>query len=156
MRLVALALLAMLLAAACSATEVVERAVAGPPEIVVPPGIRSTQTADQVMARVRAEIATNERRLGRRLQAPRIARVELVREGQLFALPGGGGMSPNDGPGWMVEAYGTFAEWGSGGGVETLATHAFLRYDDAGGGGSMLIPCWSVNAVPPELMEGGC
>ena len=62
-----------------------------------------------------AEIAASERTLGRALAPPRIIRIQLLRAGELYAMrrldgsnPDGGGMAPSDGPGWMVEAVGTF------------------------------------------------
>jgi hypothetical protein len=138
--------------------------VAPAPEIIIPPGVVSTQTADQVARRMLDEIAANERKLGRALATARIIRIQLLRPGEMYELrhldgtnPDGTGMSPDGGPGWMVEAIGTFVgEDFRTGQIEARGTHGFHLWDDAGGESLGFIPCWSVHQMPPEAMEGSC
>ena len=102
-----------MLIAACESTVTVQPT----PEVIIPPGVISTQTADQVVQRTLAMIADNEQQLGRRLAEPRIVRVQLLRAGEVYPfrrLDGTGDfgeVGPGaEGPGWMVESIGTFVE----------------------------------------------
>jgi hypothetical protein len=77
------------------------------PVVVIPPGIVSSRTADEVPRLMLDEIATSERRLGRALAPARIVRIQLLRPGEMYEArhfdgtnPGGVGMSPDGGPGW--------------------------------------------------------
>ena len=110
------------------------------------------------------EIAADERKLGRALAAPRIIRVQLLREDEPYELrhfdgtnPGGTAMSPDEGPGWMVEAVGTFIDQDEETGrIMAQGTHGFHLWDDAGGESWGFIPCWTARPIPAEEMEGIC
>lgn len=155
------AILAALLLSGCG-SDVVPRVV--PPPIIVPPGVVSSQTADQVAQKMLAEIEANERKLGRSLAPARIIRIQLLRKGELYEArhfdgsnPQGFGMSPDGGPGWMVEAVGTFiGEDPTTGRIDSLGTHGFHLWDDEGGESTGFIPCWTRLPTPPDLMEGQC
>ena len=131
------------------------------PEINVPPGVVSSQTAQGVGQKMLAEIAANEQTLGRALASARIIRIQLLRAGEMIELPkldgsnpDGLGMAPNDGPGWIVEAVGTFIEVDDQTGlVLSRGMHGFRRWDDAGGEGMAFYPCWG---APPSEMDGSC
>lgn len=132
------------------------------PEVVIPPGVISSQNADQVAARMLAEIAASELKLGRAIVPARIIRIQLLREGERYQIrhldgtnPGGLAMSPDGGPGWIVEAVGTFVV-SDGGRITAISMHAFHRWDDAGGEGVALFPCWTDQPERTELMEGTC
>lgn len=134
------------------------------PQIIVPPGVVSTQTAQGVAQKMLDEIAANEGRLGRPLAAPRIIRIQLLRPGEPYEIrhfdganPDGSSMSADSGPGWMVEAVGTFV------GVDPLSgqimsrgTHGFHLWDDDGGESSGFIPCWAIKPAPVGRLEGSC
>jgi hypothetical protein len=134
------------------------------PRVVIPPGVTSTRTADEVRRFMLAEIAANERTLGRALAPARVIRIQLLRSGEIYETrhfdgtnPDGAGMSPSDGPGWMVEAIGTFVSTDdSTGAVVARGTHGFHLYDDAGGESWAFIPCWTLSPLPPEQKEGRC
>lgn len=134
------------------------------PEVIVPPGVTSTRTADEVGRMMLAEIAANERTLGRPLAQPRIIRIQLLRAGEMYPMrrldgsnPDGGAMAPSDGPGWMVEAVGTFLGTDDDiGQVVSRGTHGFHLWDDAGGEAMGFFPCWAVDPMPPNEMEGSC
>ena len=155
------AILAALLLSACGPDGV--PAIVRPP-VVVPPGVVSSQTADQVAEKMLTEIEANERKLGRSLAQARIIRIQLLRNGELYEArhfdgsnPHGVGMSPSGGPGWMVEAVGTFiGEDPSTGEIDSLGTHGFHLWNDDGGESTAFIPCWTRLAAPPEAMEGQC
>lgn len=138
--------------------------IAPAPEIIIPPGVESTQTAEQVARRMLDEIAANERKLGRALATARIIRIQLLRAGEMYELrrldgtnPDGAGMSPDGGPGWVVEAMGTFVgEDFRTGQVESRGMHGFHLWDDAGGESYGFIPCWTSRPMPREDLEGSC
>jgi hypothetical protein len=68
------ALLAVLLLVGCQAEAEAPIEPAPPdPAIVIPLGVVSTQTAQQVVQKMLAEIATNEQKLGHALAPPRIS-----------------------------------------------------------------------------------
>jgi hypothetical protein len=110
------------------------------------------------------EIAANEQKLGRALALPRIIRIVRLDAGELYQLkhldgsnPDGGAMGPSAGPGWMVEAVGTFIdEDPSTGRIDSIGTHGFHLWDDAGGESAGFIPCWTRQATPPDRLEGRC
>jgi hypothetical protein len=155
----AVALLAMLLLAGCSHVE----QIIGP-QTVVPPGVQSSQTAAQVTQKMLAEIAASEKTLGRALAPARIMRIQLLRAGEMFELkhfdgtnPDQVGMSPDDGPGWMVEAVGTFIGVDpQTDQIDSLGTHGFHLWGDAGGESWGFIPCWTRRPMPAESKEGVC
>lgn len=111
-----------------------------------------------------AEITSNEQKLGRALAPPRIIRIVRLDPGERYELkhldgsnPGGDAMGPSDGAGWMVEAVGTFVEEDpSTGRIESLGSHGFHLWEDAGGESSGFIPCWTRQPTPPERLEGRC
>jgi len=132
--------------------------------VIVPPGVTSTRTADQVARMMLDEIAANERTLGRALSPARIVRIQLLRPGERYEMrrldgqnPDGSAMSPDGGPGWMVEAVGTFiAVDDETGRLQLKGMHGFHRWDDAGGEGTGFYPCWAAIPVPAASMEGSC
>ena len=132
--------------------------------VVIPPGIVSTQTADQVTRKMLDEIAANERRLGRVLAPARILRVQLLRNGEMYPTsrfdgtnPDGAALGPTDGPGWVVEAVGTFMYYDRNTGLlESMSMHAFHEWDDAGGEGWIAHPCWVRGPRPPGGFDGIC
>lgn len=137
------------------------------PEVIVPPGVISTQTADEVAKRVLDEIAANERKLGRALVPARIIKIQLLREGETFwtnRLDGtnpnkmGLGLSPGDGAGWVVEAVGTFLsfERENPQALSAMGTHGFRLYADGGGAGFTYYPCWTLRPAPASELEGNC
>ena len=111
-----------------------------------------------------AEIMANEQKLGRVLAPARVIRVQRLGEGELYELrrfdgsnPDGGGVSPSDGPGWVVEAVGTFVDENPGTGqIDALGTHGVHLWGDAGGESVGFIPCWTRQPTPPDRMEGQC
>jgi hypothetical protein len=134
------------------------------PQIIVPPGVVSTQTAQGVAQKMLDEIAANEGKLGRPLAAPRIIRIQLLRPGEPYEVrhfdgtnPDGEWMSPDSGPGWMVEAVGTFLGVDHRTGqIVSRGTHAFHLWDDDGGESSSFIPCWTIKPAPAGRLEGAC
>ena len=140
----------------------------------VPPGVGPMRTARptddprppqvRFSERMLAEITANEQKLGRVLAPARIIRVQRLGEGELYELrhfdgsnPDGGGVSPSDGPGWVVEAVGTFIDENlDTGQIDALGTHGLHLWDDAGGESMGLIPCWTRQPTPPDRMEGQC
>jgi hypothetical protein len=135
-----------------------------PPEIVIPAGVVTSQTADGVAKRMLAEIAASERTLGRSLAQPRIIRIQLLHKDEMYELrhldgtnPSGMGVSPSEGPGWMVEAIGTFVGQDHvSGQIVSRGTHGFHLWEDGGGEAWGFIPCWSLQPMPVEDMEGSC
>jgi hypothetical protein len=72
--------------------------------------------------------------------------------------PDGAGFSPDGGPGWAVEAVGTFVGVDpQTNQIDSLGTHGFHLWDDAGGESFGFIPCWTRHAaMRAEEMEGVC
>jgi hypothetical protein len=105
-------------------------------------------------------IAANERMLGRALAPARLIRIRLLRDGESFELRRFDGTGAvyrgfaSDGPGWAVEAVGTFI-YGDGQ-IDSLGTHGFTIWGDAGGEMISFFPCWSAAQPRPEEMEGEC
>ncbi len=158
-RRVTIALLAVLLLAGCDQVHQLMG-----PETVVPPGLQSTQSAAEVTQKMLAAIAADEKALGRSLAPSRIVRVQLLHAGELYEMkhfdgtnPGGAGASPDGGPGWMVEAVGTFVGIDpQTGQIDALGTHGFHLWDDQGGESWGFIPCWSLPKLSPDELEGVC
>jgi hypothetical protein len=109
-----------------------------------------------------ALIAANERRLGRVLAPARIIRIQWVDTGELFELRHFDGSNTNGaigGPGWGVEAVGTFIDdYSSPGQIDALGTHGFYMWSDTEGESSAygFIPCWTRQPMPPDQLEGQC
>ena len=153
------ALLAILLVAGCQQLQQFTQ-----PDAVIPPGVESSQTVAEVSQKMLASIAENERTLRRQLAPVRIIRIQLLRAGEEYELkhfdgtnPQGAGASADGGPGWMVEAIGTFV--GSDpqtGRIDSLGTHGFHLWADQGGETWGFIPCWTRLPAPPEELEGDC
>ena len=153
------ALLAILLVAGCQQLQQFTQ-----PDAVIPPGVESSQTVAEVSQKMLASIAENERTLGRQLAPVRIIRIQLLRAGEEYEFkhldgtnPQGAGASADGGPGWMVEAIGTFV--GSDpqtGRIDSLGTHGFHLWADQGGETWGFIPCWTRLPAPPEELEGDC
>jgi hypothetical protein len=135
-----------------------------PPEIVIPAGVHSSQTAQQVMSRALHEIAANERALGYAIVPARIVRVQLLAPGESYPLDRfdgtnahGGALGPSEGPGWAVEAVGTFIHISrTTGKLDGKGMHGFFEWDDAGGSGGGYIPCWNIPFVAVGELEGSC
>jgi len=140
------ALLAILLVAGCQQLQQFTQ-----PDAVIPPGVESSQTVAEVSQKMLASIAENERTLRRQLAPVRIIRIQLLRAGEEYEFklldgtnPQGAGASADGGPGWMVEAIGTFV--GSDpqtGRIDSLGTHGFHLWADQGGETWGFIPCWT-------------
>ena len=146
------------------------------PEVVIPSGVVSSQTVEQVVAGARARNAEMERELGRSLAPFRIIRIQLLRPGEMYTLRhldgtlspdrGGGvrtgGTFSNDVPTWIVETTGTYVRGipGTGDGLAERGTHGFVWSGNNDNGGEWFIPCWSTLVVEPSLspaeMEGSC
>src|SRR5262245_24923205 len=134
------------------------------PVIVIPVAVVSSRTADQVAKMILDALGANERKHGPALAPALIVRIQLVRAGEMFELkhfggtnPGGSGMSPDGGPGWMVEAVGTFiGEDRRTGQIDSLGMHGFHLWDDAGGEGWGFIACRTRMPQPAAEMEGVC
>jgi hypothetical protein len=111
-----------------------------------------------------AEIAANEQKLGRALAPPRVVRIVRLDAGERYQLkrldgsnPDGSALGPTDGPGWVVEAVGTFIDEDPGTGrIDSLGTHGVHLWDDSGGESLGFIPCWTRKPTPPERLEGRC
>jgi hypothetical protein len=90
------------------------------------------------------EIAASEQRLGRALAPARIVRIKWLGAGERYELRHFDGSNTNGaigGPGWMVEAVGTFIDdYSSPGQIDALGTHGFHLWDDTGGESVGLIP----------------
>jgi hypothetical protein len=134
------------------------------PNPVVPADVRSTHTAAEAAQKMLAEIAASEKKLGRSLAPARIIKIQLLHAGELYGLnhldgtnPERMGVSPTDGPGWVVEAVGTFVGVDPGSGqIDALGTHGLHLWDDQGGESAGFIPCWTRLPVAAEEMEGVC
>ena len=158
-RHVLVALLAILLVAGCQQLEQFTG-----PDTVVPPGIHSSHTAAEMTQRMLAAIAADEKALGRALEPARIVRVQLLHQAEVYEFkhldgtnPDQSGASPDGGPGWMVEAVGTFVHVDrQTKQIDAIGTHGFHLWDDQGGESWGFIPCWTRNKTAPEQMEGVC
>ncbi len=137
------------------------------PVIVRPPGVVSTQTADEVAKKMLEAIAANERGVGRALAPPRLIRIQLLRPGEVYSmrhLDGTGGpleLSPRGGaPGWVTEAVGTFIDAiGRDGGLPTsIGTHGFRIWGDDGQGAYDWFTCWvrTSDEFLANEIEGQC
>ena len=134
------------------------------PDAVVPPDVRSSRTAAEATQMMLASIAADEKKLGRSLAPVRIIRIQLLRAGELYELkhldgtnPDGMGVSPDGGPGWVVEAVGTFVGVDpKSGQIDSLGTHGLHLWDDQGGESWGFIPCWTRMPMGAEQMEGAC
>jgi hypothetical protein len=157
-------LLAAWLIAGCS--EPVPVVGPTPPDsvVVMPYFVGSKRTADDAAELMLAEIAANERMLGRAILPARIIRIQLLRKNEMYPqkhLDGtfsrGGGIAPTGGPGWMVEAVGTwFAVDPQTGKLDSLGMHGWHLWDDAGGEGWGWLPCWERYPEPGDEMDGSC
>ena len=136
-----------------------------------PPGVGPTTLAqptadtrppeERFVQATLSQITFNERRLGRALVVPRIIRIQHLRSNERFALKRLDGSDPRlgaaGGPGWIVEAVGTFIGESADDRIESLGTHGYYRWDEAGfDSGFGFIPCWTRQQRPPEQMEGTC
>ena len=166
---VAVLVLALLLPAGCQesspdVSQTPDALAANRPLIVIPPGVVSSQTAADVEGKMLAQIASNERLLGRVLAPARIIRIQLLRDGEPYPLrrfdgsnPNGAAVSPSGGPGWVVEAVGTFVGVDPATGqIDALGTHGLHLWDDAGGEGFAFLPCWTRVPTLGDDMEGSC
>ena len=87
-----------------------------------------------------ASIAADKKKLGRSPAAVRIIRIQGYTR-QLYELkhldgtnPDGMGVSPNGGPGWVVEAVGTFIGVDpKSNQIDSIGTHGLHLWDDQGG-----------------------
>lgn len=156
--------LAALVVAGCQGSDVRLPLVVGP-EVIVPPGVRSSQTADQVVQKTLEAIAADEAKLGRVLAPARIIRIRLLGKGETYFLkqldgddPSGMGLGPSEGPGWVVEAMGTFLyfDWRKGDRLEDMGLHGIYAWDDSGGSGQAFYSCWSLSPMPAESYDGRC
>jgi hypothetical protein len=106
------------------------------------------------------EIAASEQRLGRVLAPARIVRIQWVGAGKRYELRHFDGSTTNGaigGPGWMVEAVGTFIDdYSSPGQIDALGTHGFHLWSDTGAESFGFIPCWTRQPMPPDQLEGQC
>jgi hypothetical protein len=111
-----------------------------------------------------AEIAANERTLGRALAPARILRVRRLAAGETYWMdhldgtnPNRSGFSPVGGGGWAVEAMGTFlGRDPMTGQLDSRGMHGFYLWGDTGGQSSGFIPCWTRVPAPKEELEGSC
>ena len=131
------------------------------PEIIVPPGVSSRRTADEVGRMMLFEISQNERTLGRSLADPRIIRIQLLRPGEMYSHrrldgsnPGGTASAPSTKPGWMVEAVGTFIEFDRP--PRSWGKHGFHMWEDDGSESFGFFPCGGVGPLDASFAEGTC
>jgi hypothetical protein len=132
--------------------------------VVIPAGVVSTQTAEQVTRKMLDEITANERKLGYALAPARIVRIQLLRSGEMYPLrrfdgvnPGGAAIGPDGGPGWVVEAVGTFLYFDrQTSKLTSKGTHGFHAWDDAGGEAISFFSCWDQPPMDPAFTEGSC
>jgi len=159
---------ALSLLAGCQATTAndspplsIDPALTGP-IVVIPPGIESAQTAEQVMRRMLDQIHENERRLGRVLVPAQIVRVQLLRPGEMYPIRKfdgtlGGALGSPDAPAWIVEAIGTFPGFDRGTGeLAQLSIHSFHVWDDAHSEWVTSFPCWVLGRSLPTDLDGDC
>ena len=149
-------LVTALLLAACSAIT--------PYEVVIPSGVVSVLTAQQVAQKTLDEIAANERKLGYALASARIVRVQFLQPGERYTLrrldgAAGGEVEMHQPEGqmsWAVEAEGTFLQVDPQTGlIDSKGMHGLMGWDDAVQGGRSyghFIPCWDL-LVPPAAEE---
>ena len=106
------------------------------------------------------EITASEQMLGRVLAPARIIRIQWVGAGKRYELRHFDGSTTNGaigGPGWMVEAVGTFIDdYSSPGQIDALGTHGFHLWSDTGDESFGFIPCWTRQPMPPDQLEGQC
>ena len=141
------------------------------PEIIIPAGVTSTQTIDDVIFKTMRAIAANEEGVGRALAPVRIIRIQLLRPGDSYVLrrlDGTGSLEARGlewgEPAWVVEAVGTFVDpigrdFGS---VTSMGAHGFYMWGDIDGNHRRStydwFPCWVRTADEPRAdnMEGQC
>jgi len=137
------------------------------PEVIIPPGVATTRTAEEVAQMMLAEIATNERAVGRALAPPRIIRIQLLGPRDIYYVrylsDGRIGLdaTPRRGaPSWVVDAVGTFIDpIGRDGGLATsIGTHGYYMWGDDGLGAYEWFPCWvrTSDEYGSGNMEGQC
>ena len=131
------------------------------PEIIVPAGVSTKRTADEVGRMMLFEIAQHERTLGRSLAEPRIIRIQLLRPGEMYphrrldgSNPDGVASGPSNQPGWMVEAVGTFVSDRRG--PTTWGMHGFRMWEDDGSETFGFFPCGGEVPLDPSIEEGTC
>jgi hypothetical protein len=108
-----------------------------------------------------SQITFNEARLGRALVVPRLIRIQHLCSDERFALKRLDGSDPGlgaaGGPGWIVEAVGTFIGESGDDHIDSLGMHGYYQWDEAGiDSGFGFIPCWTRQPTPPERLEGTC
>jgi len=158
-RHVSAALLAGLLVAGCQ-----QLTQFTTPNAIVPPDVHSSRTAAEVTEMMLASIAADEKTLGRSVAPFRIIRIQLLRAGELYEMkhldgtnPNGVGVSPDGGPGWVVEAVGTFIGVDpKSNQIDSIGTHGLHLWDDQGSEASAFIPCWTRFPMGADEMEGIC
>jgi hypothetical protein len=132
------------------------------PQIVIPPGVPSKQTADQVAQKMLDEIAANEAQLGRALAPARIIKIQLLRVGEVYPIKHLDGTNPGDaslGPvgGWVVEAVGTFLRFDvHTGQISSLGIHGFNEWPEDGSEVLSFNPCWVANPALATNLDGTC
>ena len=139
----------------------------GAPPPGVGPSTRGTLRPDirppkaQIGQAIFYEIAANEARLGRALATPRIIRIVHLGQSERFQpkrLDGSdAGYAYLGGPGWLVEAVGTFISCCPDERIDSIGMHGFFRWDDSlYETGFGFIPCWTRQPTPPGGLEGMC
>ena len=154
------------------------------PEVVIPSGVVSRKSADQVAQMALEEIDYKERHFaelaGRGvvgatrfpLAPARIIRIQLMRAGETYPMrhfdptsPEGAAMSGDGGVGWVIEAIGTdYTEHLDRSNVsgtillDSKAVHRFFRFDDSSPDMSSILsfPCWTADASFRYPMDGNC
>ena len=90
------------------------------------------------------------------LAPARIVRIQWVGAGERYELRHFDGSNTNGsigGPGWMVEAVGTFIDdYSSPGQIDALGTHGFHLWSDPYTGEESFdfIACWTRRPMPPD------
>jgi hypothetical protein len=132
------------------------------PQVIIPPGLVSSRSAEDMAQSMLDQIAAHERTIGRRLATPRIVRIQLLPPGQddlyrrFDGHPTGHGASDAGLPVWVVEAVGTFAQGGPNF-PEAWGMHGWLTWRDDGSDESWsFTKCWSERPISPDEMEGSC
>lgn len=132
------------------------------PQIVIPSGVLSNQTADQVARKMLDEIKANELKLGRTLAPARIIKIRLLRPGETYPIQHLDGTSPGDsslgpGGGWVVEAVGTFLRYDfQTGQLSALGIHGFNEWLENGDEVRSFNPCWVANPALATSLDGTC